>query len=134
VVVEVENLDGSTGLIGVISLPPSGQKAVFLDQIPGLEFLFSTFQGVLRLSSHTPFVVAGLRARFNERNDLLITTTPPANENAPPRGSDIFFPHIVDSGGYSTQFILLSRQPGQPASGAMRLYSQSGTALNLILR
>jgi len=134
VVVEVENLDGSTGLVGVISLPPYGQKSVFLDQIPGLEYLVSTFQGVLRLSSYTPFVVAGLRGRFNERNDLLITTTPPANENAPPRVGDMFFPHIVDAGGYSTQFVLLSGQPAQPASGVLRLYSQSGPALNLILR
>ena len=75
----------------------------------------------------------GLRGRYNERNDFLITTTPPVNE-APPATSPMIFPHIADSGGYTTQFILFSAQPGSSSSGTMQLFNQSGGALGLTLQ
>jgi hypothetical protein len=74
--------------------------------------------------------VIGLRARYNERSDFLITTTPASNEAAPPSTATLFFPHIVDSGGYTTQFILFSGNAGQSSSGVMRLFSQSGAPLS----
>src|SRR6185295_11228887 len=37
VVVEVKNLDGNTGLIGTVSIPGYGQKALCLNQIPGIQ-------------------------------------------------------------------------------------------------
>ena len=76
----------------------------------------------------------GLRERYNERNDFLVTTTPPVNEAVPPSTSALFFPHIADSGGYTTQFILFSAQPGSSSSGTMQLFSQTGGALNVTIQ
>jgi hypothetical protein len=78
--------------------------------------------------------VAGLRGRYNERSDFLITTTPSVNEATASSPAALFFPQIPDSGGYTTQFILFSGQPGQSSSGTMQLFSQSGGALNVTLR
>jgi sugar lactone lactonase YvrE len=134
VVVEVKNLDGSTGLIGTLSIPGNGQTALFLNQIPGIETLITPFRGMLQLTSFTPVTVTGLRGRYNERGDLLITTTPPGNESVPAPASGIYFPHFADAGGYTTQFILFSGQQGQTSSGTLQFLSQAGGALNLVIR
>jgi len=134
VIVEVKTLDGNTGLIGTLAIPGNGQASLFLNQIPGIENLLTPFRGMLRLTSFTPVTVVGIRARYNERNDLLITTTPPGNENLPPPASGIYFPHFADAGGYSTQFILFSGQAGPSSSGTLQFVSQAGGTMNLVIR
>jgi trimeric autotransporter adhesin len=134
VIVEVKNLDGSTGLIGTLAIPGNGQTSLFLNQIPGIKTLLTPFRGMLRLTSFAPITVVGIRARYNERNDLLITTTPAGNENLPPPASGIYFPHFADAGGYITQFLLFSGQPGQTPSGTLQFVSQDGGAMNLVIR
>ncbi len=74
--------------------------------------------------------MTGLRGRANERGEFLITTTDPANETAP-SVSKAVFPQIVDGGGYTTQIIFYSGTPAEPASGDMRLYTQTGASLSL---
>ena len=133
VVVEVKGLDGNTGLIGTLSIPGNGQTSLFLNQIPGIQTLLTPFRGMLQLTSFAPIAIVGLRARYNERNDLLITTTPPGDEGVPPPVSGLYFPHFADAGGYSTQFILFSAQPGQTPSGTLQLVSKAGEAVNLVL-
>jgi hypothetical protein len=133
VVVEVKNLDGNTGLIGTLSIPGNGQTSLFLNQIPGIQTLTTPFRGMLELTSFAPITIVGLRARYNERNDLLITTTPPADEGVPPPPLGQYFPHFADAGGYSTQFVLFSAQPGQRPSGTLQLVSQAGATVNLKL-
>jgi sugar lactone lactonase YvrE len=135
VTLEASRLDGSsTGLTGTLSIPANGQTAVFLSQVQGLGSLQTPFQGVLRLSSSALISVTGLRGRYNERDDFLITTTPAINEATAPSASALYFPHIADSGGYTTQFILFSAQPGPPSSGAIQFFSQAGGALNITLQ
>jgi hypothetical protein len=131
VVIEVKNMDGNTGLIGILSIPGNGQTSLFLTQIPGIQSLLTPFRGMLQLTSFTPITIVGLRARYNERNDLLITTTPPADEGVPPPASGLYFPHFADAGGYSTQFVLFSAQPGQRPSGTFQLVPQAGGTVNL---
>ena len=131
VIVEVKNLDGNTGLIGTLSVPGNGQTSLFLNQIPGIQTLVTPFRGMLHLTSFAPITIVGLRARYNERNDLLITSTPPGNESVPPPASGLYFPHFADAGGYSTQFVLFSAQPGQRPSGTLQLVPQAGAAVNL---
>jgi hypothetical protein len=65
----------STGYTGSATLDPNGHMALFLNQIPGLQNLPSTFRGVLRISSNTSISAIGLRTRYNEREDFLISTT-----------------------------------------------------------
>ena len=53
------------------------------------------------------------------------------DENVAPTASGLFFPHFVDSGGWTTQFILFSGSPGQTASGVIRFTGQDGLPLEL---
>jgi hypothetical protein len=132
---ELSNLDGaSTGLTGTLSIPPNGQIAIFLHEVQGFASLPTPFQGVLRVSSPVSISMIGLRIRYNERNDVLITPTPAVNEAAPPATSPMVFPQIVDSAGYTTQFILFSAQPGSSSSGLLQLVNQSGGALGVPLQ
>jgi hypothetical protein len=75
--------------------------------------------------------VIGLRGRYNERGEFLISTTPPVDENGSDGDGDLYFPHIADGAGYSTQFILFSGRAGQVSSGAIGFFSQSGELWNL---
>jgi hypothetical protein len=134
VIVEVRNLDGNAGLVGTIPVPAKGQTSLLLNQIPGIETLLTPFHGMLRLTSLAPVTIVGLRARYNERNELLITTTPPANESAPPPASGLFFPHFADAGGFSTQFVLFDGQTGQSSSGTLQFMSQAGDPMNLVIK
>jgi hypothetical protein len=78
------------------------------------------FKGVLRISAANPTIsVLGFRSRWNERSDFIFTTTPATNENAP-SNTHLIFPHIVDGGGYTTQFIMFSGTPSQPTSGNLQ--------------
>lgn len=128
---ELARLDGSsTGLTGSFSVPSNGQASKFLNEISGLGSLPTPFQGVLRVSSSSSISVVGLRGRYNERGDFLITTIPPVNEVSAASNGPLYFPHIADSGGYTTQFILFSGAAGQSSSGSLQLLSTTGTTLN----
>jgi hypothetical protein len=109
---------------------------MFLGQIQGFSALSSLFQGVLRVSTASPggISIVGLRGRYNERRDFLITTTAPNNESTPAPTSELFFPHFVDAGGYTTQFILYNGSTDQSSSGSLRFFTQSGEGLNLAVR
>ncbi len=124
---------GPTGLSTTMRLPARGQKSVFLSQIDAFRTLPSPFQGQLRISTTSPsgVVVTGLRSRFNERGDLLITTTAAADETAAPSTAEVLFPQIADGGGYTTTFILSSGVPGNAPAGRVRFFSGSGQPLNL---
>ena len=108
---------------------------MFVNQIPGFELLPESSKGILRVSTpdNARIVVVGLRGRWNERNDFLITTTMPTNEAESPKDT-IVFPHIVDGGGYTTQFIQYSGTPSESPSGSIHTYSQNGSPMSLSLQ
>jgi uncharacterized repeat protein (TIGR01451 family) len=124
---------GSPIATGSATIPANGQLARFLDEIGGLGNVSRPFKGILRISSATSITVVGLRSRVNERGDLLITTTPPSDETVMPQMTDTFFPHFVDNGGYTTQFIVFSGSDGQQAAGVIRIFGQNGQPLDLSL-
>jgi hypothetical protein len=133
---QVTQLDGTSlsGLAPVsINLAGVGQASKFLSDI--FPTLPNPFKGVLRISTTSSGVsVVGLRTRYNERTDFLVTTTPPAVENASPAATQMVFPQLADGGGYTTQIILFSGAAGQSSSGALRLYDTNGQSLSIILR
>jgi len=133
---ELNTLDGTaTGLTGTATIPAGGQTATFLNQIKGFESLPTSFEGVLRITtaSFSGLAVTGLRSRYNERGDFLITTTPPVTEFAGTASPSLMvFPHLVDGAGYTTQFILY-KPYDVPAAGTLRFLSQAGDALSLSL-
>ena len=114
VTLEVTRLDGSLAVPpATLALPPSGQIARFIDEIFTLP---DNFSGVVRVTSTVEVAIVGLRLRVNERGELKVTTTAPSNETAASTTAETFFPHIADSGGWSTQFILFSGTAGQSRS------------------
>ena len=131
VLLELTNLDGTvTGLTESITIPASGQVAKFIDEI--FLSLTTPFSGILRVTSTaTDMAVVGLRLTTNERSDFLITTTPPSDETSATTSADLFFPHFVDSGGWTTQFILFSGTAAQTTLGTLSFIDQTGQALDL---
>jgi hypothetical protein len=122
----------ATGLTNTVQIPASGQVAEFIEDLfPALPL---PFQGVMRISTSSQISVVGLRIRYNERpGEFLMTTTPPANENTTTTNAESDFPHILNGGGYTTQFVLFSGALGQTSSGNMNFYKQDGTAFSLNL-
>jgi hypothetical protein len=129
---ELFALDGSsTGLSTSITVPGNGQAASFVhERFPTLPL---PFQGILRISGGAGISVVGLRGRYNERSDFLITTTPASDEGAPASAAEMLFPHLVNGGGWSTQFILFSGVAGQTTAGNLRFFKQDGSGLSLTL-
>jgi hypothetical protein len=123
------------GSVVSVSIPPRGQVAKFLSEFDGLLAPGVRFQGILRVttSSSAGVAVVGLRARYNERCDLLITTTPPVPEQADSSSvGDMYLPHWVDGGGYTTQFVLLGTGT-EAIVGIFRTAAQAGGLLPLVL-
>jgi C-terminal processing protease CtpA/Prc len=134
VTLELFNADGSSaGRKGTVSIPANGQTAQFLEEIPGLGSSQHGFQGTARISSSAPISVTGLRGRYNQRSEFLITTLPALDEADPPTTSPRYFPHLAVGGGYTTQFIVLNRQAGQSSFGRVSLFAQAGQPLYVVL-
>ena len=126
---------GSTGLNGSVTVAGSGQIAQFVNQIQGLESLTTPLEGVLRISTTATDGIAlvGLRSRLNERGDFLITTTTLVDEADDDVTDELFFPHLADGGGYTTQFIQLSGSTDETMMGTLEFRSQTGAELSLPL-
>ena len=136
VLFELFKLDGTPAGVPPtsVTLGPNAQNAQFLFQLfPSLAL---PFKGLLRISSTVVagISVVGLRGRYNERpGNFLITTTPATNEALPATNVFRAFPHIVNGGGYRTQFIVYSGAAGQAATGVVRFFTADGTPLSLVL-
>jgi hypothetical protein len=108
--------------------------AMFLDEIPNL--FPSDGAYFVRLSTPAPAGVSviGLRGRYNERGEFLITTTPATPEDTNPDLTPRYIAHVVDGGGYTTQFVFFSATAQSATTGftvTTRYVSQTGTALAL---
>ena len=129
VTLEVTHLDGSLAVApATLALPPSGQVARFLDEFFSLP---DNFSGVLRVTSTADVAIVALRLRVNEKGEIKVTTLAPSNEMDPSTLADRFFPHLADSGGWSTQFILFSGTAGQASSGTLTFIDVFGQPLDL---
>jgi hypothetical protein len=117
---------------GTLTIPANGQRAVFLNQIAGLDIGAAPFKGIVRLLSSAPVTVIGLRARYNERGDFLITSTMPENRLAAQPTDRLYFPHFADSGGYTTQFVLFRVKSTQSGSGVVTITTDSTAPVQLV--
>lgn len=79
---ELTNLRGDTAGATTATIAADGHLAFFLNELQPFAALPSGFQGVLRVTGNSISVV-GLRGRYNERGEFLITTTPAASESLP---------------------------------------------------
>lgn len=143
-----------------IVIPGNGQAMIFPDEIfspadiPRLYPLDSPFQGVLGISvraqpgtssntARRSVAAIGLRRRYNERQELLVSAVPAIEEafssetGSVSAATELLFPHFAVGGGYGVQFILLPKSRADSLSGisgTLRLVGQSGQPLNLTLR
>jgi hypothetical protein len=125
-------LNGQMQASTSVTVPVGGKTARFVNEL--LPSLPTSFKGVLRITSNANVSVAGLRGRYNERTDFLITTVPISQELTQGSSAKVLFPHIVDGGGYTTQFILLNTVTGQASSGAVRFRTIGGQLLDLTVQ
>jgi hypothetical protein len=126
------NFDGTpTSLSASVTIPPKTRLGKFLTEIVGFEQLPSPFFGILKVTTTSPAVTfAGFRTRYNEQRNLLFLATPVkdvGNQNP------IIFPHLVDGGGYATQFVLINSSVGGGATGVLNYKTQIGKPLNLTI-
>ncbi len=132
VTLDLGRLDGSsTGLTKTITLPANGQTAQFINE--AFPTLSSPFNGILRVTSASTITMVGLRGRYNERGDFLITTVPPVDEASTSSTAEMDFPHIPDGGGYSTQYVLFGAA-GQPLAGTLESSTSGGQPFVLQLQ
>ena len=131
VTLTLRTLDGmDTGLRASLTLRQRGHVSFFLNQIPGFESLPASFQGVLRITSNAASVAAvGVRSRYNERGDFLVTAMPVADESAPPE-LELIFPHIVFGGGYTTEILIFNNSSSDSNKAMIRFRTQSGETVN----
>jgi hypothetical protein len=97
--------------------------------LPAVEQL--PVRGVLRITSFSSIAVVNFRTHFNELGNFLLTSTTTTNEALPSTNAELFFPQILDGGGYTTQFVLFSGVADQATTGTLRFVSQNGQALSL---
>ena len=117
-------LDGTSAGSTTISIPAGARVAQFLSEM--FPSVSTSFKGVMRISSTDNLSVAGLRARYNERSELLITTVPVSPEVTQGSSAQVIFPNIVDAAGYTTQIILLDVVSGQTSAGTMNFFTIGG--------
>jgi hypothetical protein len=131
VLLSVTGLDGLPlgSTAAPLPLPASGQIVGFIDDlIPSLAG--QNIQGVLRLTTTVPTVsVVALRLNRDNTQINLMTTTPPTVESGAPGTAVRVFPHAINGGGFTTQFILFSGTAGQAPAGDLSFTKQSGEPL-----
>ncbi|MBZ5536080.1 MAG: Ig domain-containing protein [Acidobacteriia bacterium] len=123
---------------GSSTLVKDAHDARFIDQIqqiapsfavPG-NFSTTTQFGSLEIQSDQPLSILALRLTGNQRGDTLLTTTPIADLAKPLSSNALYFPQVVDGGGYQTTFILLNTSVGTE-TGALSLFNDSGLPLSV---
>jgi hypothetical protein len=135
VTLELTRLDGTpTGLTAVHSLVPFGRLAMFLDELFANQRLPDPLSGLLRIRTTSEISAIGIRSRYNENRDFLITTTPPVNESDAATPAEVFFPVLTDGGGYTTQFILFDGGAGQSLGGTLGFANPVGESLSIDLK
>jgi len=117
----LSRLDGSsTGLTRSLTVPANGQISILSREL--FPEITEVFQGVIRLSAPSAIAVTALRVRWNERDEFLMTTTPPLNEAYVPAAEQLF-PQVVSGGGWTTQIVAF----GLTGPGKLYLHLQNGS-------
>lgn len=127
----VDSGRGFATQFGNLIVPANGQIARFVNELP--YSLITPVQGTLLFTATAPIAVIALRGFTNERGEFLVTTVPPVDESAAPSSAELAFPHMADSAGYTTQFVLFG-STGQASSGNLRLLSTGGEPLTVEFR
>ncbi|MFH1574289.1 MAG: hypothetical protein ABIG68_09915, partial [Acidobacteriota bacterium] len=112
-----------------LSLSAGHQRALFASElIPSLP---GDFRGTIEISSETALATVALRATYGNRF-LLATLTVEADGHAQARRV-LYFPHLADGGGFSSEFILLNLGKGA-STPRLSFFTREGKPLRLASR
>jgi hypothetical protein len=132
ILLERIRFDGQSEGFVSLSLPGRGQISKFVDELfPGFPALF---RGQLRVISSTtpaepsPIVATGIRGRYNERGDFLLTATPAAEGASMSSSATTVFTHVLHGEGYTTRLILFG-DSAELLSGTMLYRSRDGALM-----
>jgi sugar lactone lactonase YvrE len=132
----LRNASGSTLAIGHGTIAAGKHFGCFINQLQemaALDFILpAEFQsaiqfGTLDIASDQPLSVLSLRGTTNQRKQFLITTTPVADLAKPPGSGAIYFPQLVDGGGYTTSLILMNTSTATE-TGTLQIMDNNGAA------
>lgn len=120
------------------AIPAGAHRALFIDQLNTIvpDFVlpadFSTLTqfGSLEASSTQPLSILALRLTSNQRGDTLLTSTPIADLSKPASSGALYFPQVVDGGGYTTTLVLLNTSAGTE-TGTLQLFTDTGAPLTV---
>ena len=134
----LNSMDGSPLALGFGTIPARGHVARFIDQLGDIARGFalpSNFPaalkfGSLEIRSSQALAILALRLTRNERGDTLITSTPIADLNLPPAIIPLYYPHVVDGGGYKTTLVLMNAS-ASAETGELRILGDDGSPLQV---
>jgi hypothetical protein len=125
---------GATLAQGSIRLAPGEHIAKFLNQLAPNFVLPAGFinngLATLEMTMDQPVSVLALRLTMNQRDDVLLTSTPIADLAKTVPTGPVAFPQVADGGGYQTTLILMNTS-GAVQKGAVSFYGNSGTPLSV---
>ncbi len=127
--VTLVGFDGSTR-VGKLEMGANGHRALFVDQL--FDDLPPDLQGVLTMTSATPFSPLTLRLTINQRGDSIYSTLPVADLTVPLMGR-LFIPQFVNGGGYQTQIIGLNTT-GAAGTLHFDFFNSQGATVILLFR
>ncbi len=84
--------------------------------------------GSLEISSDQPISILALRLTVNQRGETLLTTIPIADLMQADSGGTIYFPQLVNGGGYATTVILINTT-GATETGTLQVTDDGGNPL-----
>ncbi len=122
------------GTVGHGTLAPGAHFAKFIDQLSqvapdfSLPANFSTVTqfGSLEVSSDMPISILALRMTAKPDGELLLTSTPIADMTQPPPSGTVYFPRIVDGGGWKSVYVLLNTS-SSTETGNLNLFAKDGS-------
>jgi len=126
--IELRSADESVLLNGSVTIPAGGQIAQFVKEL--IPETPEGFNGVLRVTTTKPVAAIGLRLKKNERGDYLMSTTPSVSESTDSSNPQWFIPYVVTGNGYSTEFMIFSRKPGQFTAGSLIFTGKDGSPIS----
>jgi photosystem II stability/assembly factor-like uncharacterized protein len=134
----LRKIDGTLVSTGHGALGASEHRALFIDQLSQIandfvlpaDFAANTRFGSLEITSTQPISVLALRQTTNQAGDNLITTTPIADRTQPLTKNRLYFPRIVDGGGWKSAYILMNISAATE-TGQIEVFGNHGIPLSI---
>jgi hypothetical protein len=134
----LRDLAGQTLAVGQGTLPIGAHRGKLIQELRDLApnfalpptFSTSTMYGTLEITSSQPVSVLALRVTVNQRGDVLLTSTPVADLSKALTTTAVYFPQLVDGGGYVTTVILVNTS-GATESGTIAIFDNAGAPLSV---